>query len=111
MSRAFRRFGVSGATMRDRDRGRPRCPGYGTATPNASTEDAANRVESVLRAGVDYPVRQMALLPTPSGTASVAIAAQPASGTHDDGVANLTEVAQWLTEHEELLPAGECAAS
>ena len=58
-----------------------------------------------------YLVRQMALIHTPGGTTAVAIAAEPASGSYDDGIANLSEVARWLTAHLAALPAGKCAGS
>jgi hypothetical protein len=38
----------------------------------------------------------------------VAIAAEPASGSFDDGTKDLNEVARWLTSHIEALPAGQC---
>jgi hypothetical protein len=56
-----------------------------------------------------YLVRQMGVLPTPNGMIAVALAAQPDSGTFDDGKANLTEMAKWLTAHLGELPAGQCA--
>jgi hypothetical protein len=55
-----------------------------------------------------YLVRQMGVLTTPSGQAAVAIAAQPASGTFDDGTQVLTKISAWLTHHLGMLPAGEC---
>jgi hypothetical protein len=55
-----------------------------------------------------YLVRQMGLIPTPSGLSAVAVAVQPDSGQFDDGVAYLTEIARWLSEHSALLPAGRC---
>lgn len=55
-----------------------------------------------------YLVRQMGVLTTPSGQAAVAIAAQPASGTLDDGTQVLTTISTWLAHHLRMLPAGEC---
>jgi hypothetical protein len=51
------------------------------------------------------------LMPTPTGLSAVAVAAQPNSGSYDDGIANLTEVADWLMEHHEALPSGHCHPS
>lgn len=56
----------------------------------------------------DYLIRQMALVPTPTGTTAVAVAANPASGSYDDGVAYVSEVGRWLTAHIEALPGGQC---
>jgi hypothetical protein len=55
-----------------------------------------------------YLVRQMGILTTPKGMAAVALAAQPDSGTFDDGKADLSEMATWLTAHLSALPAGPC---
>jgi hypothetical protein len=55
-----------------------------------------------------YLVRQMGVLAAPKGMIAVALAAQPASGTFDDGTAALTEMAKWLAAHVEALPAGHC---
>ncbi len=57
-----------------------------------------------------YLVRQIGLLKTPNGLTSVAVAAQPDSGSFDDGVQNLNEVAKWLDQHRTELPAGRCEA-
>ena len=57
-----------------------------------------------------YLVRQMGVLAAPSGMIAVALAAQPASGKFDDGVAALTEMASWLTVHLSALPAGHCGS-
>jgi hypothetical protein len=56
-----------------------------------------------------YLVRQFGILNTPDGMMAVALAAQPASGTFDDGTIALTEMTKWLTAHLGALPAGECA--
>jgi hypothetical protein len=58
-----------------------------------------------------YLVRQMGVLTTSRGRIAVALAAQPASGTFDDGVSALTQMATWLTSHVSALPTGRCAAS
>ena len=55
-----------------------------------------------------YLVRQIGVLTTPAGKAAVAIAAEPASGSFDDGTKDLNEVAKWLNNHLEALPAGQC---
>jgi len=57
-----------------------------------------------------YLVRQMGVLAGPTGMIAVALAAQPASGKFDDGVAALTEMAIWLTTHLSALPAGHCGS-
>jgi hypothetical protein len=56
----------------------------------------------------NYLVRQIGVLPTPTGMVAVAIAAEPASGSFDDGTRDLTGVANWLTDHIAELPAGQC---
>ncbi len=56
-----------------------------------------------------YLVRQMGVLGTPNGMIAVAMAAQPDSGTFNDGTADLTEMANWLTGHLANLPTGQCA--
>ena len=55
-----------------------------------------------------YLVRQLGVLPAPNGMIAVALAAQPASGTFDDGTAALNEMATWLAAHLAALPAGRC---
>ena len=55
-----------------------------------------------------YLVRQIGLLTTSTGVVSVAIAAQPDSGSFEDGVGDLNQVADWLTRHIAELPAGQC---
>ena len=57
-----------------------------------------------------YLVRQMGVLAGPTGMIAVALAAQPASGKFDDGIAALTEMATWLTAHLSALPAGHCGS-
>ena len=55
-----------------------------------------------------YLVRQIGLVSTPAGTAAIAIAAQPSSGTFSDGIAELTRIAGWIQAHIDELPAGRC---
>lgn len=55
-----------------------------------------------------YLVRQIGILPTPKGLTVVAMATEPGSGTFPDGTQNLTQIAQWLQEHLDALPAGQC---
>ena len=56
-----------------------------------------------------YLVRQMGVMAAPGGLVAVTLAAQPASGRFDDGTADLTEMAAWLSAHLGALPAGQCA--
>ncbi|KUH81642.1 hypothetical protein AU186_15715 [Mycobacterium sp. GA-1999] len=55
-----------------------------------------------------YLVRQMGIIPLPGGSAVITVAAAPNSGTLDDGTVVLTRIADWLSEHTDLLPAGAC---
>ena len=55
-----------------------------------------------------YLVRQIGVLTTSAGKIAVAIAAEPESGSFDDGTHDLGEVAKWLTDHLAALPAGQC---
>jgi len=55
-----------------------------------------------------YLVRQIGVIATPTGVTAVAVAADPSSGTLDDGIQALNTVAQWLGDHEADLPAGTC---
>jgi hypothetical protein len=55
-----------------------------------------------------YLVRQLGVLRVTAGEVAVAIAAEPASGSFEDGTKDLDEVAKWLTNHLEALPAGQC---
>jgi hypothetical protein len=55
-----------------------------------------------------YLVRQLGVLDTPRGKVAVAIAAEPASGSFDDGRRALDESTTWLTNHLAQLPAGQC---
>jgi hypothetical protein len=56
----------------------------------------------------NYLVRQIGVLTAPNGMVAVALAAQPASGKFDDGIADLNKMATWLTAHLGSLPAGQC---
>jgi hypothetical protein len=55
-----------------------------------------------------YLVRQFGLVKTPGGVSVVAVAADPASGSFDEGVADLTKIGQWLQTRITSLPAGQC---
>jgi hypothetical protein len=55
-----------------------------------------------------YLVRQIGVLTTPAGKIAVAIAAEPASGSFDDGTHDLDEVTTWLSQHLGALPVGQC---
>jgi hypothetical protein len=55
-----------------------------------------------------YLVRQFGVLTTAVGKLAVAVAAEPASGSFDDGTHDLGEVARWLMDHVADLPAGQC---
>jgi hypothetical protein len=56
----------------------------------------------------EYLVRQIGVIPTPGGATAVAVAVEPASGSLDDGSEELTEVANWLSDHRIDLPSGRC---
>jgi hypothetical protein len=55
-----------------------------------------------------YLVRQIGIVPTPKGLTVVAMAAEPESGSFDDGTQNLTAIAHWLQDHPDALPAAQC---
>jgi hypothetical protein len=55
-----------------------------------------------------YLVRQIGIVPTPNGLTVVAMAAEPESGSFDDGTRDLTEIAKWLQTHLDALPAAQC---
>jgi hypothetical protein len=55
-----------------------------------------------------YLVRQIGVLTTPAGKIAVAIAAEPASGSFDDGTHALNELTTWLGKHLGALPSGRC---
>jgi hypothetical protein len=58
----------------------------------------------------NYVVRQIGVIPVSDGKAAVAIAVQPPSGTFDDGIKELTEIADWLSAHRDELPHGQCGS-
>lgn len=58
-----------------------------------------------------YLVRQLGLIPAPHGTLTVAVAAEPASGSFNDGIAALNAIAKWISSHLQQLPAGNCSAT
>jgi hypothetical protein len=55
-----------------------------------------------------YLVRQIGIVPTPKGLTVVAMAAEPESGSFDDGTRDLTEIAKWLQTHRDALPGAQC---
>lgn len=57
-----------------------------------------------------YLVRQIGVLATPTGMSAVAMATESASGSFNDGTRDLTEMAEWLSEHVAALPTGHCVA-
>ncbi|WP_245663457.1 class A beta-lactamase-related serine hydrolase [Nocardia inohanensis] len=57
----------------------------------------------------NYLVRQFGLIPVEGGELAIAIAAQPNSGSFDDGTAMLTKVANLINQHLEELRGGNCA--
>lgn len=52
-----------------------------------------------------YLVRQIAVLSARNGSAVVAMAAEPDSGSFADGTRALTDLAGWLQSHLDALPA------
>jgi hypothetical protein len=57
-----------------------------------------------------YLVRQLAVIPTPTGHAAVSVAAVPAAGSFADGITVLNQLAAWVTDHLAQLPSGHCTA-
>ncbi|WP_245831222.1 serine hydrolase [Mycobacterium terramassiliense] len=57
-----------------------------------------------------YLVRQFGFVTNPSSGAVsvVAVAVEPASGSLSDGMADLTEIGEWLNERIAMLPGGRC---
>lgn len=55
-----------------------------------------------------YLVRQMGIVPTSNGSIVVAMAAEPDSGTFADGSEELSEIARWLDDRVDFLPAAHC---
>ena len=56
----------------------------------------------------NYLVRQFGVIPVRDGFAVVAVAVEPNSGSFDDGTLDLMQIATWLQQHADLLPAGNC---
>lgn len=56
----------------------------------------------------DYLVRQIGVLQTPSGQTAVAVAVQPDSGSFEDGTEALSRIAEWISDHQAVLPSGNC---
>jgi hypothetical protein len=48
------------------------------------------------------------LIAPPSGTLAVALAAEPASGSFDDGIQALDKLAHWISSHVDQMPSGNC---
>ncbi|SBS79021.1 conserved exported hypothetical protein [uncultured Mycobacterium sp.] len=57
-----------------------------------------------------YLVRQLGVLVTPTGATAISLAAQPDSGRFEDGIADLSKIADWLVSHRAALPAGSCGS-
>jgi hypothetical protein len=55
-----------------------------------------------------YLVRQFGVMDTSAGRTAVSLAAEPADGSFDSGVAALDQIADWLEEHRAELPSGNC---
>jgi hypothetical protein len=55
-----------------------------------------------------YLVRQIGIIGSGDSMSAVAIASEPASGAFGDGTADLTAIAQWLSNRSGQLPAGSC---
>ena len=55
-----------------------------------------------------YLVRQVGVLRTPSGQTAVAVAVQPGSGSFEDGTDALSRITAWISDHQALLPSGNC---
>lgn len=58
----------------------------------------------------NYLVRQLGLIPVDGGQLAITIAAQPTSGSFDDGTAMLTKIATVIGKHLDELRGGTCAA-
>ncbi|RMI35836.1 hypothetical protein EBN03_04075 [Nocardia stercoris] len=56
-----------------------------------------------------YLVRQLGLVGTETGKLAIVLAAQPDSGSFDDGQAMLTKIAAVVSKHLDELPGGSCA--
>jgi hypothetical protein len=55
-----------------------------------------------------YLVRQIGVIGSGDSMSAVAIASEPASGGFGDGIADLTAIAQWLSNRSAQLPSGSC---
>jgi hypothetical protein len=55
-----------------------------------------------------YLVRQIGVFSTGTGMVAVAMAAQPASGSFEEGTQDLDEIARWLGQHMAMLPSSRC---
>lgn len=55
-----------------------------------------------------YLVRQFGIVRTPAGAFTVALAAEPVTGSFDDGVAALNVIAQWISSNLQQWPVGAC---
>ncbi|QLY34856.1 hypothetical protein H0264_33310 [Nocardia huaxiensis] len=58
-----------------------------------------------------YLVRQFGLIPVSGGQVAIAIAAQPTSGSFDEGTTMLTKVATLINQHLDELRGGTCAGA
>lgn len=56
-----------------------------------------------------YLVRQFGIVPTPSGEVAVAIAAEPTSGSFEDGLSAVDSITKWLSQHIAEVPTGTCS--
>lgn len=58
-----------------------------------------------------YLVRQIALVGSGSSSFGVAIAAKPYDGSFSTGTAMLNQVSQWILDHRQQMPTGNCGAN
>ncbi len=58
-----------------------------------------------------YLVRQLGLVSTGTGEIAIAVAAQPDSGSFDDGTAMLTKITAVIDKHLQELPGGSCSSN
>jgi hypothetical protein len=59
----------------------------------------------------NYLVRQFGVMQTRAGQTAVSLAANPADGSFEFGVAAMNQLADWLDAHRAELPSGTCPAS
>ncbi|GAB0106551.1 hypothetical protein JMUB6875_55370 [Nocardia sp. JMUB6875] len=57
----------------------------------------------------NYLVRQLGLIPVDGGQIAIVVAAQPNSGSFDDGTVILTKIANLISQHLEELKGGTCS--